>query len=320
MPLIVNFLLIISVLTLVYTRFEKEVSEWIIRTKGFNFLLEKKPVGASAKKRIISYLVILGVLGIASIFAPKKGDHAIPDNSNNSFYQYFVVYLMFQQFLSLIITKAKNLVLRKKESEITRLKDLKLKAELASLQAKINPHFLYNSLNSIASLAHEDANKVEHMAISLSKFYRQSINPNDNSYSTIKEEMEMVKSYLDIEKIRFGDKLEFSINIDADENYLIPRFLIQPLVENAIKHGISKITTKGIISINIQEKNKELEISVHDNGPDFPTDLMTGYGIQSTHEKLNLLFPDAHEVQIINGENKQVKIILKKLIKDEPKV
>ena len=213
------------------------------------------------------------------------------------------------------------LTLAQKDLKIMELNQLKTKAELETLQSKINPHFLYNALNSISGLIHEDANKAEQMTINLSKLFRYSINTQGNNYSSIKEELEMVKTYLDIEKVRFGDKLDFKIDASPDSTeYLIPRFLIQPLVENAIKHGTSKLIRQGILQIRVVKNINQVEISVQDNGAAFPSDLVSGYGLQSTHEKLNLLFPGTHEVQILNGKEKQVKIILKQPIIHEPAI
>ena len=132
--------------------------------------------------------------------------------------------------------------------------------------------------------------------------------------------MEIIDSYLRVEKIRFDEKLEYQIKLEADGDYLVPRFLLQPMVENAIKHGISKLTHNGNISINVIALNGHLEISVHDNGNDFPADMIAGYGLTSIYEKLNLLFPESYEVNLINGEDKQIKIILRKLLKNAPTV
>jgi len=203
------------------------------------------------------------------------------------------------------------LKLKEKELELNKAEITKTQTQLELLQSKINPHFLYNALNSIASLAHEEPDKVEKMAISLSKLFRYSITTSSNNYASIKEETDIIRHYLDIEKIRFGDKLNYSIIIDADPAILIPRFLIQPLVENAVKHGTSKITTSGLVEVKITSENKEVIITVHDNGPSFPEGLISGYGLQSTQEKLNLLFPNSHELSFTNGTYKQIIIKLK---------
>jgi len=98
-------------------------------------------------------------------------------------------------------------LVNQKELEVVKLKQLKTMAELQTLQSKINPHFLYNSLNSIASLIHQDADKAEDMTLKLSKLFRYSINIQSENLVTIKEELEIVKTYLDIEIVRFGDRI-----------------------------------------------------------------------------------------------------------------
>lgn len=209
---------------------------------------------------------------------------------------------------------------QQKEAEHIKLTELKTKAELEALQAKINPHFLYNCLNSIASLAYDDPRRVEQMAIALSKFFRYSINTSGQNYATIKDEIELTKTYLEIEKIRFEDKLSYRFEVSGDQEYLIPRFLLQPLAENAIKHGLSKISGEGQLVIKASVTNDHIEIAVCDNGPDFPKELVSGYGLKSTYEKLSLLFPNAFELHTINGKEKQIKVIIKKLMKHAEKV
>lgn len=216
-------------------------------------------------------------------------------------------------FITQIRNQGMKIKLKEKELQLNKAEVTKTQAQLEALQSKINPHFLYNALNSIASLAHEEPDKVEKMAISLSKLFRYSITTSSNNHATIQEETDIIRTYLDIEKIRFGDKLNYSIKIDANPSIRIPRFLIQPLVENAVKHGTSKITNAGFIEVTITAHNNELIITVHDNGPAFPEGLISGYGLQSTQEKLNLLFPSNHELSFANGEHKQLIIKLKNI-------
>jgi LytS/YehU family sensor histidine kinase len=122
------------------------------------------------------------------------------------------------------IFKERNLIIEN-ETKLANLRELKAKAELKSLQSQINPHFLYNSLNSIASLAPVDAQKTQKMAHSLSDLFKYSINRKDKKTSTVHDEVEMVKTYLDIEKIRFGERLQFTVMVDNDlENHKIPYF------------------------------------------------------------------------------------------------
>jgi two-component system LytT family sensor kinase len=198
--------------------------------------------------------------------------------------------------------------LRQKDLDVLRLSQMKTQAQLATLQSKINPHFLYNSLNAIASLIHEDPDKAESMTLKLSKLFRYSINQNQDDLVSLQEEMEIVSTYLDIEKVRFGDRINFQTRIDEDlVKVKIPRFLIQPLVENALKHGLNNLTKDGLLIIDIR-KTDRLLISISDNGSPFPTELDMGYGLQSTYDKLELLFPRKHEIQILNQPIKQIQI------------
>jgi len=205
----------------------------------------------------------------------------------------------------------KRLIFIEKEKEITTLRGLKTRAELNALQSKINPHFLYNALNSIAGLAHENADKVEQMAVALSNLFRYSVNKEDTDFATVQNEVEMVAIYLEIEKVRFGDRLQYTFEVADEVRYeKIPMFIIQPLVENAIKHGISNVTGKAMLTIRISLDNSKLIIKVEDNGPAFPEDLITGFGLQGIYEKLDILYPGRYEIKIKNGEDKNICLLL----------
>ncbi|KOH44352.1 hypothetical protein NC99_27990 [Sunxiuqinia dokdonensis] len=203
-------------------------------------------------------------------------------------------------------------MVNQKDVEIAKMKELKNQAELNALHSRINPHFLYNSLNSIASLAHIDADRTESMATGLSELFRYSINKENKTYVSIAEELEMVTKYLEIEKTRFGSKLEYEINADeSTQEKQIPKFLIQPLVENAVKHGLSKIKESGKIVVEVKRLEKALSISIYDNGPDFPKEPVSGYGLQNLHDKLAIIYGDDAVINWENGANKNFNMLLK---------
>jgi len=198
------------------------------------------------------------------------------------------------------------------EAQMLKLNELKTKAELEALQAKINPHFLYNALNSIASLVHLDPDKAEEMTLLLAKFFRYSTAVKSQYHDTVAHELELVSTYLDVEKVRFDERLTYSIHLQNEglRDKLIPRFLLQPLVENAIKHGITKRAGEGLIRLLISEKEGKLILCLHDNGPAFPESLTTGYGLQSIRDKLRLLGgPDA-TLELVNSPDKHVRVTL----------
>lgn len=199
--------------------------------------------------------------------------------------------------------------LKAKEMDLIKLNQLKTEAELQALQSKINPHFLYNALNSIVSLIHEDPNKAEDMTLKLSKLFRYSINTMQENYCSVKEEIEILNTYLDIEKVRFGHRINFNIRFsEALSEKQIPRFLLQPLVENALKHGLKDVRENGELKVAIEQAANQILIFIYDNGLPFPTELVAGYGLQSTFDKLQLLYQDTYDLQINNTPKKHIKI------------
>lgn len=211
--------------------------------------------------------------------------------------------------------------LNEKELEVTRLMALKTKAELDALHSKVNPHFLYNALNSIADLAITDGKKARRMTIALADLFRYSINYSQNNFSSVNDEVNMTEVYLQIEKIRFEDQLNYKVSVDPEAgHFLVPRFILQPIVENAVKHGLKATGLMTEIHLSVQIKDGSMEISVADNGPAFPDELTPGYGVKSVYDKMDLLFPGLYEIRFVNQPVKQVALTLHKLIKNEPGV
>ena len=199
-------------------------------------------------------------------------------------YFYVMGDLLIANFFLYILQQGRQMSrkLSEQEFQLLNLEKLKTRAELDALQAKINPHFLYNSLNSIASLVHEDPEKAEEMTLLLSKLFRHSTGRDGQLFATLADELEMVQTYLQVEQVRFGNRLTFSVEVaePALNDLKLPQFLLQPVVENAIKHGIAKRADSGRIDVRIYQKNRttdsqdaglsELHLCVHDNGPVSP--------------------------------------------------
>lgn len=201
--------------------------------------------------------------------------------------------------------------LKAKEADLIKINQLKTEAELQALQSKINPHFLYNALNAITSLIHEDPDKAEDMTIKLSKLFRYSINSQHENFCSLQEEIDILNTYLAIEKVRFGDRINFDIDTDNTLSHMqFPRFLLQPLVENALKHGLKDTAENGLLAVKVIKEDNQAHIFVRDNGSPFPTELIAGYGLQSTFDKLTLLYPNSHEIEMSNEPIKQIKITI----------
>ncbi|HOO89975.1 MAG TPA: LytS/YhcK type 5TM receptor domain-containing protein [Syntrophales bacterium] len=151
--------------------------------------------------------------------------------------------------------------------EIQQQAQLLERAEIKALQAQINPHFLFNTLNTIASFCRTDVEKARELLIHLGNFFRSRVRYEQDGLVRLEEALNTLKSYLIIEEARFGNRIEISYNFHHHDNrWTIPQFTIQPLVENALKHGLSTCTEGGRIMIETQERNNTLMITIEDNG------------------------------------------------------
>ncbi len=227
----------------------------------------------------------------------------------------FFLLLIFAIIISLEFEQRKQ----RKEQEWAILQALKTEEELKMLQAKINPHFLYNALNSIASLVEDQPINAQTMIYDLAAMFKFSINPFKSHFSRVDESIELVKRYLKIEKSRFGSRLHFQFEVqESTKPFLLPRFLLQPIVENAIKHGISNLK-KGVITVRISKRLNRLTILVMDNGPDFPEAFIQGYGSQNIRDKLEILYKGRYAISYLNKPDKKVRIVIDKPYLEEPK-
>jgi len=151
-------------------------------------------------------------------------------------------------------------------SKVSQLKDMATKSEIKALQAQINPHFLFNALNTIVSFLRFNPNKARELIVNLSNYLRYNIE-NTSTFVDISKELEQVKAYVEIEKARFGDKLQVSYDIDESINLKIPSLIIQPLVENSIKHGILEGSSSGNVKISVKKyDSKDTIVIIEDDG------------------------------------------------------
>ncbi|EST11832.1 ATP-binding protein [Sporolactobacillus laevolacticus] len=139
--------------------------------------------------------------------------------------------------------------------------------EVAFLQSQIRPHFLYNVLNSIIALSYEDIEQAREMTAQFAAYLRGSFDfQNTSAMSTFKKELSLVKSYLTIEKMRFQDRIQVNIDVEEHIDFPLPPLMIQPLIENAVQHGINKRKAGGRVTLSVKHKARFYEISVSDNG------------------------------------------------------
>lgn len=185
--------------------------------------------------------------------------------------------------------------------------------ELRMLRSQINPHFLFNSLNSITSLTVTDPEKARIMVIKLSDFMRYALSRKDDQPVTLQSELENLRLYLDIEKVRFGDRLSIEENIDPGcLRALVPVMLLQPLYENAIKHGVYESTEMVIIRTSVGFTEGFIEMNITNNfDPEATPAKGTGTGLLNVTRRLELLYGNRASLITEKEINKfRVKIFL----------
>lgn len=197
-------------------------------------------------------------------------------------------------------------------TQIENFKKMADKANLKMLQAQINPHFLFNALNTISSLTRTNPEKARETIVNLSNILRFNLENFDN-FVTLEKELHQLKSYVNIEKVRFGDKINIEYLIDNNLlNVKIPSLIIQPIVENSIKHGILKQKNGGKITLEIKEYNQNIIISVTDNGVGIDnnialnlySDINKGIGLKNINDRLNILYKEKLNIERLNNGTK----------------
>lgn len=315
--------------TFVYAQFN--LSSWpqtlrISLLWNFNFILLALPIYRLTAKiqfdkapkllfysiHIITALIfsaIVTALAFLDLYLyPVKGLQNYLDNMYN---QYFHICLI--SYAGIVSWFYFLHYVRKSREHAVReanLKQLAQEGELKALKAQINPHFLFNSLNSINSLVIKKPEKAREMVTALADTLRYVLDRSQQEMVTIGEELEFVKTYLAIEKIRFSDKLELVYQIDEKSKKIpFPPIILQPIVENSIKHGISNKTEGGKITIQIKTDRKSLICRIIDTGRGFthsktPYDSNNGMGLKNIRERLTGIYGESFSFFI--EENSEV--------------
>ncbi|HKS41981.1 MAG TPA: histidine kinase [Blastocatellia bacterium] len=194
---------------------------------------------------------------------------------------------------------------QKEEMRVSSLKTELAQARLEALKMQLQPHFLFNTLNSISALLDEDVEAADEMITRLGDFLRLTLENSGAQQVTLQEELEFLRCYLEIERVRFHDRLTVSIKIDPQTlDARVPNLILQPIVENAIRHGIVARAAAGRIEISSGLNNNMLCLQVKDNGPglsstqDSSGKLRGGFGLANTRARLEQLYGAAHRLEM----------------------
>jgi sensor histidine kinase YesM len=193
---------------------------------------------------------------------------------------------------------------RERELHAAELEKHLVQAKLQALQMQLNPHFLFNALHSISSLMHKDVEAADRMIMRLSDLLRAALSGAETQEVSLRKELELLQLYLGIEQIRFGDRL--SVQLDVAEDALdaqVPNLILQPLVENAIRHGIEPRAKPGRIELHASRQAGALSLAVCDNGKGLPDTkpAREGVGLSNTRERLRELYGEAHRFELRQG-------------------
>jgi LytS/YehU family sensor histidine kinase len=198
--------------------------------------------------------------------------------------------------------------LAQQQTEAARLSEQLSKAQLRALRHQIEPHFLFNTLNAIAGLVRENRNDdAVSMIVGFSDFLRRILKDSHRQEVPLAEEMDFLQRYLDVQKVRFADRLH--LFVDVPQELLVaqvPNLILQPMVENAVKHGIAKRAQGGTIRIRASRLNTMLTLSIFNDGPSLTADWETtgsGIGISNVRTRLQSLYGDSFDLRLQNQDN-----------------
>jgi two-component system LytT family sensor kinase len=193
------------------------------------------------------------------------------------------------------------------QTETARVNEQLTKAQLNALRRQIEPHFLFNTLNAISGLIREKRNNAAvSMIAGLSDFLRRTLEDSGRQEVPLGEEVEFLQKYLDIQKVRFGERLQLSLDVSRDLFAAqVPSLILQPMVENAIQHGIAKRAQGGAIRIAALRRNGMLSLSIYNDGPSLPADwerARSGIGISNVRTRLQSLYGERFELSMRNHD------------------
>jgi len=204
--------------------------------------------------------------------------------------------------------------LTKQLISITKLKNEKAKTELMLLKSQVNPHFFFNMLNNLYGLVGKDAKKAQELILKLSDMMRYSIYEGEKETVTLKEEVDYLKNYIELHKMRYHKKIDVSFNCQIEEDYKVMPLLFIILLENAFKHGVERLRDNAYVNVNMIIINNEIQFTVENNFDNFENIKGFGIGLKNLKRRLELVYPNKHKLSFSPVDNiYKVQLTLNKL-------
>jgi two-component system, LytTR family, sensor kinase len=301
---------------------------WALATPLIVGLARRHPINRTTSARTIAIHVaaFAAVSAIAEawsallqiLFNPWEHRHwptFVETWSTELFFQAFTFLIAYALILTVTFVVDARESIARQMTETARLNEELSRAQLAALRGQMEPHFMYNTLNSIAGLVREQRGDAAiGMIVGLSEFLRRASEDSHRTLVTLAEEVEYLQRYLDIQKVRFGERLQISVDVPPELlRAQVPNLLLQPLVENAIKHGIDKRVVGGAVRVAGMRRDGHLHLSVYNDAPALLDDWQaarTGVGIGNLRTRLQILHGDESGLDLRRADAGGVEVVV----------
>ena len=208
--------------------------------------------------------------------------------------------IMYVLLLALVVLMDRYRAAREQELRVAHLEAGLARAQLQNLSAQLQPHFLFNALNAVSSVMYDDVERADRMVASLSELLRASLRASRDQQIPLCEELEVLERYLELMRARFGDRLMVQVDVDdAARGALVPAMLLQPIVENALRHGAPEPPEPARVQVRARRMGDALVIEVRDNGPGLrgAPPIGSGVGLTNTADRLRAMYGDAQSLE-----------------------
>jgi two-component sensor histidine kinase len=297
---------------------------WAILTPLVMWLSRRFPIGTCSPWRaLVVHVAAAFGFSVAGMLLYTLGEQALDPSGDfftrEAFASLFVAglhidLLIYATLVGVLHALEHRRRHRERELSAAQLEAALARAELSALRHQLHPHFLFNTLNSIGVLMEEDARAARKMLVHLSELLRMMLRSDRAQEVSVKEEIELLESYLQIERVRFQDRLEIRLDVDPETlDARVPDLVLQPLVENAIKHGVVPRPGGGRVAVSVQRRRGELRLEVSDDGPGLDAASSAGgagLGLRNTQVRLEKLYGSRHRFELERGTPSGLCVVL----------
>jgi signal transduction histidine kinase len=280
--------------------FRRSLSEWwlwALLTPAIGWMAHRYPLhGPRRWRHLPIHVVAAGVVAVAKTMADRQIFFLL-----SGFKPYLLlstIALHFTLYFA-ILAAAHGLEYYRRSREREQLEARLAETRLQLLNMQLQPHFLFNTLNTIAELVHDDPESADRMIAGLSELLRKTLDLGEAQDVTLDEELRVLDLYLDIQRIRFGERLQVLLDVPGDARAArVPPLLLQPLVENSIRHGLAASTSAGRIEIRARRAQRRLTIDIVDDGESIDAAAPRGIGLSNVRARLEALYGDAFSLEL----------------------